>query len=167
MVGYLVVPFIILLAVARADAEGFVTKDLTSIEQVVRDALGPGCIARAEPKQLIGSCRGEVGQPIVSIQFSRQADGTEERVRSGVTGMADLERLCRARSAACTLSALDVAPAVGWITAYPLGRSAGTTVVIVRDGAMLTLRSVASDPVAAHVIVARLLPIIRAGVVGF
>lgn len=107
-----------------------------------------------------------MGEPIVSIQLGRQVDGTEQRVRSGATRIADLERLCQARSTACTLSALDVAPAVGWLTAYPLGGSAGVTVVMIRDGEMLTLRCIADDPVPARAFVDRLLPVLRASVVG-
>lgn len=158
---------IVLMPIAGAEAQGFATMDLTGIEASISSVLGPGCVMRAEPKQLTGTCQDDPGEPIASIQLGRQLDGTEQRVRSGATSMADLERLCQARSAACTLSAVDVAPAVGWLTAYPLGGgSAGATVIMIRDGDLLTLRCIANHPVPARALVERLLPVLRARVVG-
>lgn len=166
MLRYLTAFTAVFLAAAGARAEGFVVGDLTDVERSVRRALGPGCLTRATSQQLTGTCPRAPGEPIVSIRLDRQVDGTEERVRSGATTMADLERLCQAGSAACTLSGVDVAPAVGWRTAYPLGQDAGATVVMIRDGDMLTLRCVARYPARARAVVDRLVPILRAQVVG-
>ena len=121
---------------------------------------------RVTPQQLTATCPDDPGEPIVRMELGRQTDGTEDRVRSGATRMADLERLCQARSATCTLSALDVAPAVGWVTAYPLGSSAGATAVMIRDGDLLTVRAVANAPAPARAAIDRLLPLLRATVVG-
>jgi hypothetical protein len=64
--------------------------------------------------------------------------------------MARLEALCRSRSPTCKLSALEVAPAVGWITTYPTATGAGSTAIVLRDGDLLTIRSLAADEPAAR-----------------
>lgn len=166
MLRYLTAFTAVFLSTVPARAQGFVVSDLTDVERSVGRALGPGCLTRATSQQLTSTCPRAPGEPIISIRLSRQVDGTEERVRSGATSMADLERLCQAGSAACTLSGLDVAPAVGWRTAYPLGHDAGATVVMIRDGDLLTLRCVAKQPARARAVVDRLLTILRTQVVG-
>ena len=149
-----------------AQAQGLATKDLTKVGQAAAAAMGPGFEMKAEPERLTLVCATCAGEPIIDILVGRQTDGTEARVRSGATGMADLQRLCRARSPSCTVSALVVAPAVGWVSGYPLGDRAGATAVIIRDGDLLTIRSLARNPAAARAAVDRLLPLVRSRIVG-
>lgn len=80
--------------------------------------------------------------------------------------MADLEQICRARSPRCTVTALEVAPAVGWVSGYPLGDRAGATAIIIRDGDLLTIRSLARDPASARQAIDHLLPLIRTRIIG-
>lgn len=154
------------LMLLAAAALGFATTDLTQVERPAAAALGTGTIARAEPQRLTLSCATCPGAPVVDVQLGRSTDGTEERVRSGATTMAALERLCRAREPACRLAALEVAPAVGWTTSWPMGGQAGVTAVILRDGALLTVRALAGDAPAARGALNRLLPVLREQVVG-
>ena len=130
-------------------AEGFAVQNLTSVADDAKRALGAGFAARAEPQRLTLVCLGCPGGPMVDLQLGRQTDGTEERVRSGETSIAQLEALCRAKSPDCRLSALGVAPAVGWISAYPVGKTAGATAVVLRGGDRLTIRAVAETSAAA------------------
>jgi hypothetical protein len=133
------------IAAGGALAGGFVVRDLAAVAADAGAALGAGFIRKAERSRLILSCLECEGEPVVDVQLGRQDDGTEQRVRSGQTTIARLQELCRARSPTCTLSALEVAPAVGWITTYPIGAGSGSTVVILRDGDLLTIRSLAAD----------------------
>ena len=151
---------------AGVTAQGLATRDLTGVKQAAVAALGAGFDARAEPERLTLICSTCAGEPVVDMLIGRQTDGTEERVRSGATDMAALQRLCRLRSPSCTVSALAVAPAVGWVSGYPLGDRAGATAVILRNGDLLTVRSLADDPAAARQAIDRLMPVIRTSVVG-
>ena len=149
-----------------ATAQGLAIKDLTDLGHAVSSALGAGFEARAEPQRITLACMTCGGEPVVDVLIGRQADGTEERVRSGTTSMADLQQICRTRSPHCTVAKLDVTPAVGWVSGYKLGDRAGATAIIIRDGDLLTVRSLAQDPASARQAIDRLLPLIRARVVG-
>lgn len=140
--------------------------DLTAIEGAVTEALGPGYAVQADPGRLALACSSCAGEPIVSIETGRQTDGTEQRVRSGETRIADLERLCKARNPECRLTPLQVAPAVGWVSSYALGSSAGATAILLRDGALVTIRSVANDAATARRTVDKLLPVVRGRLLG-
>ena len=155
------------IAVATgATAQGFAIKNLTEVGQAASSALGSDFEARAEPQRVTLVCMTCEGEPVVDVLIGRQADGTEERVRSGTTSVADLQKICRTRSPQCTVAKLDVAPAVGWVSGYPLGDRAGATAIIIRDGDLLTVRSLAQDSASARQAIDRLLPLIRTRVVG-
>ncbi|MEH3143818.1 MAG: hypothetical protein PGN34_00295 [Methylobacterium frigidaeris] len=136
-------------AATAARAEGFAARDLTTVADAARTALGGRFAARAEPRRLTLTCPECDGAPVVDLQLGRQTDGTEGRVRSGQTSVEQLEALCRARSPECRLSGLSVAPAVGWTSTYPLGAGAGATAVILRDGDLLTIRVLAGTRAVA------------------
>ncbi|KQP40063.1 hypothetical protein ASF49_21410 [Methylobacterium sp. Leaf104] len=141
------------LVAVKAQAEGFAVRDLSTVADEARAALGTGFLARAEPRRLILSCPDCKGAPMIDLQLGRQTDGTEERVRSGQTSLDQLEGLCRARNPACRLSGLSLAPALGWVTSYPMGTGSGATAVILRDGDLLTIRALAGsgEVAAGHV----------------
>ena len=154
------------LSAGAAQAEGFAVQDLTSVAAGAKAALGTGFVARAEPRRLTLSCPGCGGTPMIDLQLGRQTDGTEERVRSGQTSLDRLEVLCRAKNPECRLSGLSVAPALGWVSSYPMGTSAGATAVILRDGDLLTIRALADTREAAAGHVATLVRAVAPGIVG-
>ena len=146
-------PLIVLLAAALASPSSsaeFAAHDLSGFVQTVKGALGDGYEHRVEAKRMILTCPTCPGAPMIDVLLGRQTDGTEQRLRSGQTSIGHMERLCQQRSPTCRLAALDVAPAVGWITAYPIGSTSGSTAVILRGGDMLTVRSLASDAQTAR-----------------
>lgn len=126
-------------------AQGFATRDLASQARDMERVLGPHFISGAEDGQVAFSCLSCPGSPIVGVAVGRQDDGTEQRVREGKTTIAQLRAQCRARDPSCELTALDVAPAIGWISSYRMGSMAGATAVIIRDGDLLTIRSLSED----------------------
>ncbi|WP_232631723.1 hypothetical protein [Methylobacterium sp. Leaf118] len=138
------------LAPVAAWADGFALRDLTAVEAEAKAALGDGFAARAAPARLTLTCPTCPGSPMIDVLVGRQADGTEERVRSGQTSLARLEEICQARSPECRVSALSVAPAVGWLSAYRMGPMAGATAVVLRGGDGLTIRSLADDAETAR-----------------
>jgi hypothetical protein len=98
--------------------------------------------------------------------MGRQADGTEERVRSGQTPISRLEKLCQERNPSCRLTGLDVAPAVGWISTYSMGAMFASTVVILRGGDLLTIRSLASNAEAARANAEKVVRAVRPKLIG-
>ena len=142
--------FVGLLGLVIVPATGFAIHDLTKAPFDAQATLGEGYVARAEPRRLTVFCAECEGSPMIDVQLGRQSDGTEDRVRRGETTMAQLEAQCQARQAACRLSAVPVDPAVGWMTTYRAGAMYAHTVVVLRDGDLLTARSLAGDSMTAR-----------------
>jgi len=162
----LLVILIAAIAPVHAQAQGFAINDLTRIEAAVTRALGQGFDGRAQANRLTLTCLSCTGEPIIDILLGQQNDGTEKRLRSGETKISDLERLCQQNSPECRLSDLEVAPAVGWITSYPIGDNAGATAIVIQDGDLLTIRSLAKTAATARRSIDNLMPLIRAHVIG-
>jgi hypothetical protein len=133
------------LVATGAHAEGFAVHDLSAIADDASAALGAGFVHRADSGRITLFCADCKGGPMIDIRIGRQADGTEQRVRSGQTSVADLERLCKAKDPSCSVTELSVSPAVGWVATWSVGSSTGSTAVILRDGDLLTIRSIAAD----------------------
>jgi len=146
--------------------DGFATKNINSLDGEVLELLGPGFIGAPRPGKLAYTCPDCVGQPVLGIEFGRQVDGTEGRVRSGETKIEDLEKQCQARSPECRIEALDAGPAVGWVSSYAIGKDQGATAVLIRDGDLLTIRSVANDAAMARANLDKLLPLVREKIIG-
>jgi hypothetical protein len=147
-------------------AEGFVTKNINSLDGEVLALLGPGFISAPRPGKLAYTCPDCAGQPILGIEFGRQIDGTEGRVRSGETKIEDLEKQCQARSPECRIEALEAGPAVGWVSSYAMGSDQGATAILILGGDLLTIRSVANDAAMARANIDKLMPLVRAKIVG-
>jgi hypothetical protein len=137
------------MVTSSAWAEGFATRDLTTLPDML-PLFGEGYIARVEAGRTTIACLECEGAPMMDILIGTTSDGTEGRLRSGETKIADLEALCKANSPTCEIEAVNVSPAVGYISAYPLGETAGSTMVIMRGSDMLTVRSVAGTPELAR-----------------
>ena len=133
-----------------AIAQGFALHDLTGLAEAARAALGTEATARAEAEHLGLHCSACTGAPSIEIRIGRLTDGTEARVRSGRTTLAALEAICVRRNPDCRLSTLPAGPAIGWMSVYALGGSAGATAVILRDGDLLTIEARAADREAAE-----------------
>jgi hypothetical protein len=157
-------PSLLLLAASMLQqrADRFAITDLTALRAQPVPLLGRGFIARTDSARITFTCPSCIGTPIVDVLLGRQDDGTEGRVRSGVTSFTTLDSLCRSRNPSCTVSGLKVSPAVGWISSYRLGTQSANTVVVLRGGDLLTIRSIAEDSAVARRnadrLVARLVP---------
>ncbi|WP_379920989.1 hypothetical protein [Erythrobacter sp. R86502] len=159
-------PLVALLAATGASAEGFAIADLTPIGDAAAAALGPGYIFRAEPKRVSLYCAECTGSPMIDILLGTDDYGAEESLRLGLTSAADVERKCRSRNAGCRIKALDIAPAVGWVSQYPRPRGDGATAYIMRDGQVLTLRVISSSTGTSSEVMERLLPLARRQIIG-
>lgn len=153
---------------AQARADGFGVHDLTTIAPEVSAALGSGSgfNSKSETQRLTLICPKCDGEPTIDLQLGRQTDGTEERVRSGQTPIARLEMLCQERNPSCRLTGLDVTPAVGWISTYAMGPMFASTVVIMRGGDLLTIRSLASNAEAARGNAEKVVQAVRSRLIG-
>lgn len=145
---------------------GFASTDINRLDGEISALLGPGFLSAPRPGKLAYSCPSCAGEPILGIEIGRQADGAEDRVRSGKTRIQDLERQCQARSPECRIAALDGGPAVGWVSRYELGGSKGSTAILILGGDLLTIRSVANDAATARANIDRLMPLVRKKIIG-
>ncbi|BDG73148.1 hypothetical protein [Roseomonas fluvialis] len=142
---------VLALATGRAQAQ-----DLVAMEPRAVAALGEGFIARTEGPLMTLTCPTCEGTPLVEIRVGRQEDGTEQRLRSGYTSIASLDQQCRARNPTCRVERADLGPAVGWVSAYQAGPLSGSTLVLLRQGALVLVRSVGGSPEVARGSVERL-----------
>lgn len=143
---------VLALGFARgARAEGFTVHDLAPLGPEMEKALGPDYVHRAEANRITLTCLGCAGTPMVDVLLGRQDDGSEGRIRSGETSIDQLEARCREKNPDCRLSALAVAPAVGWISTWRMDGRPAVTVVILRDGDLLMIRSLADTEAETRV----------------
>ncbi len=140
-----------------APAVAFQDTDLEKFAQRAQAALGQGFQAQAGTRQRVAlMCAKCGGATMVTIQIGRQTDGTEDRLRSGQTTITDLERICQANEPTCRIQRADTGPAVGWVSTYRGASVSGSTLVLLRNGDMLTVRSMAPTPEAARENIRRL-----------
>lgn len=139
------------LAAGRAQAQ-----DLAAMEQRAVAALGAGFVARTDGAQMTLGCPTCAGAPMIEIRLGRQEDGTEDRLRSGQTTIISLDQQCRARNPSCRVERADLGPAVGWVSAYQAGAVHGSTLVLLRQGAMVLVRSIGGSPEVARGSIERL-----------
>lgn len=136
------------LLASPACADGFAITDLTKAPDMV-PVLGAGFISKVEADRVTLVCFECPGAPMIDILMGRQTDGTEDRIRSGETTMADMQSICQAREPACKINGLSVESAVGFVSTYPVLGQNGSTTVVMLGGDMLTIRSVSADPAVA------------------
>jgi hypothetical protein len=103
---------------------------------------------------------------MVEIRLGRQEDETEGRLRSGQMTIGVLDQQCRGRNPSCRVEGADLGAAVGWVSAYRAGAIAGSTLVLLRDGAMVIVRSIAGSPEIARGNVERLRATVLPALVG-
>jgi hypothetical protein len=127
-----------------AAADGFAIHDLTMATSALSD-LGNGFIEKVEPDRITYACLDCSDHPAIDVLLGQAPDDTEVRLRSGETTIADLQALCQAKAPECTIEELFVEPAIGYISTYKIGATIGHTLVIMRDGDMLTIRSLSAD----------------------
>ncbi len=137
-------------------AAAFQDTDLEEVAQRAQAALGQGFRVQVGNRQrVVLMCASCAGPTMVTIQIGRQTDGTEDRVRGGkppsqiwtpLSGQrADLpDRARRYRSRG------------GGVSTYRGASVSGSTLVLLRSGDMLTLRSTAQTQEAARENVRRL-----------
>jgi hypothetical protein len=138
-----------LLGSTPAFADGFAITDLTTAP-IITEVLGAGYVEKVESDRITYVCFECPGLPMIDVLMGQTTDGTEGRLRSGETTFADMQALCQAKDPDCVLDALIVDPAVGYITTYRFGAQSGHTLVIMRDGDMLTIRSLSENPETAR-----------------
>ncbi len=128
-----------------ASADGFAAPDLTRLSVDVTGYRGGTFVAiQNDPDRLTIACTDCSGLTAIDILIGRQTDGTEDRIRSGQTRAEDMRALCLARDPTCELDLTSLGRAVGWVTAYA-GVTTGSTTILLLDGDILTIRSIASD----------------------
>ena len=139
----------LLLSATAGHAEGFAITGLTRAPDSI-PVLGEDYVSRVEADRITYVCLGCKSAPMIDVLMGKTRDGTEGRIRSGQTTMARMQALCQSRDPNCKIEALQVEPAVGYISTYALGSTFGHTMVIMRDGDMLTIRSICNDAKTAR-----------------
>jgi hypothetical protein len=141
--------FLLTLLCSPAYAGGLAITDLTEAPDMSA-ILGAGFISKVEADRVTYVCFECPGTPMIDVLMGQQTDGMEGRIRSGETTMEEMQAICQSREPDCTIEGLDVAPAVGFRSSYPVLGQSGSTTVVMLDGDVLTIRSVADDPAIAH-----------------
>lgn len=141
---------LLVMSAVAPGRSGFAVRDLTTLKFDHANVLGEGFVSRVDSARMTLACLTCADAPAIDVLLGRQTDGTEERVRTGTTTVAMLDSICRSRSPSCRITGVSVAPAVGWISSYRSGGQSANTVIVLRDGDLLTIRSLARDSAAAR-----------------
>ena len=129
---------------------GFAIRDLTKLKAENFTFGKKKFTSISEPKRLTLACDGCNDLEGVDILLSKSTDGTEGRYRSGKTTIGDMEKQCQAREPNCTLEAVSINGAVGWVSRASLGTLSISTTVLFKQGDMLLIRSMAGDVTVAY-----------------
>jgi hypothetical protein len=159
-------PFAIGAYLAATPALSFENTNLDDIATKAEAALGADFKAQTLERAVSLSCDACASITTVIIQIGRQTDGTEERVRSGETTIEKLEAQCQANEASCRIERADIGGAVGWQSTYSRGDLGGSTLVLIKDGDLLTVRSIAASAEKAKKNLSRLKKSVILGIVG-
>jgi hypothetical protein len=141
----LVFSLIFLIFPFGALAEGFAVYDLNDVNVDADQFAGGTYDLQQKRKRLILACMTCDDLTAVNVILSTAPDDTETRFRSGETTVEDMEAICKQNDKTCTLTAVEVGKAVGWVTQYKLGPNEGSTAVLFLDGDMLTIRSLSES----------------------
>ena len=136
---------------AAALAEGFRTKDFAALSFDPAWFEGGTYGAQTEPGRMVVACEDCPEMVLVDVRVGRSEDGTEARLRSGETTIADMLALCRENAAAedetecLSLELAEAGGATGYVSEVltPIGHI--STYVLFQGGDMLTIRSLGSD----------------------
>jgi hypothetical protein len=123
---------------------GFAVTDLTQISGVAFNVPGKTFGRRAEPKRMTLGCLSCTGVEAIDISVNKSTDGTEGRYRAGTTTVATIERQCQAREPSCSIEAVAINGAVGWVSRTRAGTVAISTSILFKNGDLLQIRSIAS-----------------------
>jgi hypothetical protein len=131
-------------ALANGGGTGFAMTDLSglNVDSIPVKLSGPR-LSRVQPNRASIICARCAELEAVDILLGKSTDGTEGRLRSGVTTVAAMEKLCQARGPApCTMEKVEKFGATGYVSrTAALGLPVSTTVLF-KQGDMLTIRSI-------------------------
>jgi hypothetical protein len=153
------VPFLCVLATIVASSahgapkSGFAVTNMTQVSSEAFTIPSKTFDRRAQRDRLTFSCTNctGVGTEGIDIIIGKSRDGTEGRLRSGRTTIADIERICRTGDPNCRVEAVKINGAVGWVTrARILGMINASTTILYKNGDMLTIRSFSDNAEIAY-----------------
>ncbi len=138
------------LLASLAQAEGFAVDDLRTVPVDASILTNGTFVAEATaPNRITFACLDCGTFAGIDVRIGRQDDGTEERMRAGLTTIDDIRAMCQANDPSCQLDGITSGRAIGWITTYD-GSVTGSTALLFLDGDLLTIRSIADDVATAR-----------------
>ncbi len=133
------------VAAERAAApKGFAITDLTAVKIGPLNLHGVTFVGHARPQRIILSCGVECNfLEAIDIQLMKSIDGMEARFRSGLATIDKMEQRCRESEPTCTMSRVDLAGAVGWVSRTVVLGTPTSTTVLFKGEDRLVIRSIA------------------------
>ena len=135
--------------VGIAGAQGFLTRDLTTLEVDTAAFTTGEFEALPEPKRLMIACLECTRTAVVDLKLAPVDDETETRLRNGETSLADMEAACKAARGDVTcigVEATKMGPAVGWMTMTRAGGDREVrTYELFLEGERLTIQAIAES----------------------
>ena len=145
------------IEIPDAPRTGFAESDLTRATIDPAIFSGGEFVLRVAPERVSAICPEGPGLLAVDILIGSGDIGTERRYRSGETTIEHLQQICRQRNPSCRLKAIESGEAVflhprwaGRVRPSRMGGGMCSTAILVRDGRMLTVRSVARGAALAE-----------------
>jgi hypothetical protein len=124
---------------------GFAITDLRQVSEIAFAVPGNRYSRSVAANRLTLYCRSCRDTQSIDIVVGKSTDGTEGRFRSGETTIAMMQGICKSRQPNCTMEAIEINGAIGWVSRVQLGPLQMSTSILFKNGDMLTIRSLAGD----------------------
>ena len=139
-----------LLPIAATLAEGFTTRDLTTLELDGSIVGGKNryVLYRVAPERATFACTDCPELRVIDVTILDGYPDIEARIRAGESVFEEIRTSCEAERSGCRIETIDVAPAEGRLWSWG-GGTPGAIAMIALDDDLLSVTSFAGDPAAA------------------
>ncbi|MCA3697377.1 hypothetical protein [Aquidulcibacter sp.] len=135
---------------ALADSpKGFAIASFNKAQEISLNVEGKRFVRRVKPDRISFTCLNCRSTENVDLNLSKSTDGAEGRFRSGENSIAKIEAGCKSRDPACSIEAVTINGAVGWVSSTGFGRFGLSMTSLFKNGDKLEIQSMAESREAA------------------
>jgi hypothetical protein len=129
--------------------KGFAIASFNKAQVISLNVEGKRFVRRVKSDRVSFTCLNCRGTESVDLNLSKSTDGAEDRFRSGENSIAKIEAGCKSRDPACSIEAVSIYGAVGWVSSTGFGRFGLSMTSLFKNGDKLQIQSIAETREAA------------------
>ncbi len=129
--------------------KGFAIASFNKAQVISLNVEGKRFVRRVKSDRISFTCLNCRGTESVDLNLSKSTDGAEDRFRSGENSIAKIEAGCKSRDPTCSIEAVSIYGAVGWVSSTGFGRFGLSMTSLFKNGDKLQIQSIAETREAA------------------